>query len=191
VCFEPEPANLRELRASVAASGFTNVRIVEAAVGDEDGDVRFALGLNGHVVASPGPQQSVSVPLYRLDTVLDGRVDVLKIDVEGYEGHVLDGAASLIERWRPALFVEVHPAFLTSRYTLRDVMRALTSRYQDVRCYAPVRVGSAAPRMQPWRELWYRYLHTVPVQSIRADPSSLEARAALGEAGTFWAVGRS
>lgn len=41
-----------------------------------------------------------------------GRGDVVKIDVEGAEPRVLDGAAELIERWHPHLLLEVEDRHL-------------------------------------------------------------------------------
>jgi methyltransferase FkbM-like protein len=37
---------------------------------------------------------------------VDDRIDFIKIDVEGYESNVLAGAADLIVRWRPPIFME-------------------------------------------------------------------------------------
>jgi FkbM family methyltransferase len=42
----------------------------------------------------------------RLDDVIRGRVDLIKIDVEGMEPRVLDGAARTLARWRPLVFAE-------------------------------------------------------------------------------------
>ena len=42
----------------------------------------------------------------RLDDVISDRVDVIKIDVEGMEPEVIDGAAGVLARWRPRIFAE-------------------------------------------------------------------------------------
>jgi hypothetical protein len=41
-----------------------------------------------------------------------GPVGFIKMDVEGYETEVLKGAAPLIERDRPVLWIEAHPRLL-------------------------------------------------------------------------------
>lgn len=38
-----------------------------------------------------------------------GAIDVLKIDIDGYDGEALEGAASLLVRDRPAVIFEWHP----------------------------------------------------------------------------------
>ena len=57
--------------------------------------------------------KSVVAPL---DSMVSGRVDFLKIDVEGMEMSVLAGAAGLIGSWRPLIFIEIAnrntPAFM-------------------------------------------------------------------------------
>jgi FkbM family methyltransferase len=54
--------------------------------------------------AYPADQEAVRVA--KLDDVLDGDVGFIKIDVEGHELRVLEGASSLIERCRPVLLIE-------------------------------------------------------------------------------------
>jgi hypothetical protein len=38
-----------------------------------------------------------------------GGVDFIKIDAEGFEKHILEGAAAAIARYLPAIFIEVFP----------------------------------------------------------------------------------
>jgi FkbM family methyltransferase len=54
------------------------------------------------------PALSVTaVPMDRLDNVYGGNVGFIKIDVEGHEQAVLDGAVQTIRRCRPRLLVEI------------------------------------------------------------------------------------
>ncbi|HXU29407.1 MAG TPA: FkbM family methyltransferase, partial [Thermoanaerobaculia bacterium] len=111
-CFEPEPQNLETLAENVRLNRLgESVRIHPVAVGEAAGNVRLDPGLNG-VVTEHG---ALEVPVRRLDDLdelLDPPVDLLKIDVEGYEGPVLRGAEKLLARARPALFVEIHPELI-------------------------------------------------------------------------------
>jgi FkbM family methyltransferase len=65
------------------------------ALSDEPGDVTVALDGSDHVLTCR-----------RLDDVIMGRVDVIKIDVEGMEPRVIDGATRTLARWRPRIFAE-------------------------------------------------------------------------------------
>jgi FkbM family methyltransferase len=123
--FEPSPANLPYLRANTAP--ITNVRVVEAAASDHDGNAAFFLeeltGQNDTLIAdyevfdqnralarASSNYVEVTVRTVRLDTELDRsarRTDFIKIDVEGAEDRVLRGAAGIIGRDRPVLAVEI------------------------------------------------------------------------------------
>ncbi len=47
-------------------------------------------------------------PVARMDDVVRGRVDVIKLDVEGMEAAVLRGATRILSRYRPVIFAECH-----------------------------------------------------------------------------------
>jgi hypothetical protein len=51
--------------------------------------------------------QGIEVPMERLDDVYSGNVGFIKIDVEGHQQSVLDGAVRTLERCRPRMLVEV------------------------------------------------------------------------------------
>jgi hypothetical protein len=90
--------------------------VIEAAVGDVDGKVDFNIAVVGanSIVARPDVKYNPA-PIVRADIVaLDtwsahhslGKVDFIKIDVEGYEPQVLCGAAELLCRARPPVLME-------------------------------------------------------------------------------------
>src|SRR5262249_34760724 len=64
-------------------------------------------------LVSPGANYATMIQVVALDSAFPGeRVDLLKIDVEGYEEMVLRGASNLLRsaaRRPRAVFVEVHP----------------------------------------------------------------------------------
>jgi len=51
--------------------------------------------------------RTIEVPMATLDSVYEGDVGFIKIDVEGHEQAVLDGAVQTIRRCRPRLLVEI------------------------------------------------------------------------------------
>jgi hypothetical protein len=60
---------------------------------------------------------SIVVPAVSLDEYVqqelsDRPVDLLKVDVEGYENAVLQGAHKTLLSWKPTLFIEFKPAHL-------------------------------------------------------------------------------
>lgn len=107
--FEPMPAALRLLRAN--AAGLSNVRVHDTAVGDRIDQVEFFVSPAGER-SSLGPGsggERVVARMEPLDHALAGapRLDMIKIDVEGFELAVLRGARTLIERHRPVVCFEL------------------------------------------------------------------------------------
>jgi FkbM family methyltransferase len=123
VCFEPEPENLRELERNVQANRLRNVRVVAAAVGAGEGRIAMRTGINAAGAGEGGGD--FTVPLTCLDSALEGPVDFIKIDVEGYEGEVLAGARRLLREQRPILFLEIHPGFLAPPSTVEGILAGL------------------------------------------------------------------
>lgn len=116
---EPEPRNLRLLRENVAINSLANIEIQSCAVGSAEGSVTLALyrgaNLGRHSVVDVATENRIEVPATTLDA-LTGKFargvsswSFVKIDVEGYEGFVIDGAKETLAR-ADALFVEFSPS---------------------------------------------------------------------------------
>jgi FkbM family methyltransferase len=111
VSFEPNPVTFRHLAANVAANGLTELcTLCNLAVGAATDKARAALASaenSGMATVELDPQGPLEV--VALDQALGGepRIDLIKIDVEGWELDVLRGAAGILARHRPLLYVEV------------------------------------------------------------------------------------
>ena len=99
VAIEPHPLTFGRLSFNQSASKATQVRLVQAAAGDSDGELMIESGGGNlgatHVVTGAAGTDAIKVPSLRLTRILDEagvtRVDSLKIDVEGFEDRVLIG----------------------------------------------------------------------------------------------------
>jgi FkbM family methyltransferase len=113
LAIEASPDVFPYLVRNVALNGLTNVTCVEAAVVERPGDVPFFAPPAEHFgMGSLAPQFYVSPVTVRgltLDQLLAeaniSTVDVLKIDVEGAERGVLQGAEGLLRGPQPPLVV--------------------------------------------------------------------------------------
>ena len=110
VAFEPASCNVAALRRHVALNGLTNVDIVSAAVASHEGTARLAAGASPSEFRLAG--DGGEVPCVTLDGWRRGLAApppaVMKIDVEGAEMDVLDGAVDTITVARPRVYLAVH-----------------------------------------------------------------------------------
>jgi FkbM family methyltransferase len=111
VAFEPQRLVFQALCATLALNSLTNVDAYWAAVGAAPGMTRapeldFTVENNFGGVALGAGAPGSPVPLVALDGFAPPRVRLIKIDVEGMELEVLQGARRLLERLQPRLYVE-------------------------------------------------------------------------------------
>jgi len=118
--FEPVPLNYGILQRVVQKYKLKNVLTYNLALGDKKGSVGMLIPQKGDVIlhglshisdkkgSSEGEQ--VSIEMDKLDDVQeikDKPVTAIKIDVEGYEFFVLQGAKNLIQQNKPAIYMEL------------------------------------------------------------------------------------
>ena len=126
--FEPAPRNIANIKKHVAMNHLANVSVVECAVSDFDGVSYFdctSSAVAGHLAANG----ELAVRTVSLDHEIDSGAlpepDYIKIDAEGAELRILEGARNLLARRHPTLSVETHqwlPEFPTVR---EDCLRFL------------------------------------------------------------------
>jgi FkbM family methyltransferase len=117
IAVEPHPLNVQQLMRGVAANRLGElVEIVPAAAGAAPGLARLAFNSTmGHSLLESSSRQTsgtpLRVPVVSIDQLLAERRDlaaaklVIKIDVEGFEPEVLEGARKTLESGRVKLLV--------------------------------------------------------------------------------------
>ena len=112
--FEPRRIIFQTLCGNLAVNGIENVHAFLCGLGEKaenqtEAKMDFSLKLNagGYSLGSiPGNDENIKVE--KLDDIINAsdRIALIKADVEGYELKLLMGAANLIERDRPFLYLE-------------------------------------------------------------------------------------
>lgn len=158
LAFEPSPREFARLRANVAANGFAQVALHQAAMAEAPGTVVLRLAEAGHAghntigsgfaYAGVAVAELVEVPATTLDAALAGlaRCDVIKMDVEGAELRALRGGAAQIARLRPALVLEVFDAALAGHGgTVAELMDWLEAQGYDTHDIDPATARLVRP----------------------------------------------
>jgi FkbM family methyltransferase len=110
IAVEAEPHNTRVAATNRTLNAANNLEIVHAAGAATPGTVLFAESLNGHVEDHGSHRGKIRVAAVTVDELATrfGAPDVVIVDVEGFEGEVLAGAAYTIAAGRSTFLVEVH-----------------------------------------------------------------------------------
>ncbi len=135
--FEPVKSTFQELEDNIRGNGFEKVIVpVGKAVGDKNFATLISYSEDGNTGASicliKNQQMTQEIDVVRLDDFLKGeKVDLVKMDVEGYEENVLLGMKELIKKFKPVLtFSAYHKS--TDKKRLPEVVRSMREDYRIV-----------------------------------------------------------
>ena len=114
---EPQRLCFQLLCANVTANQLTTVECLRAAVGDAPGicavprldpTARHNAGATKVSLDIGAAGLTDTVPLITVDSLALARCDLIKIDTEGFEDRVVQGAFRTLQTLRPTLYIEVH-----------------------------------------------------------------------------------
>ena len=118
--FEPDGENFSRLRKNISLNNFGNVKVSRLGLGDRPG--KFMLeniieynnsGKRITVAAATSSAGATEVEIDTLDNFISSgdnllpKIDLIKIDVEGFELNVLKGAQDTLRKYSPLLFIEL------------------------------------------------------------------------------------
>ncbi len=173
IAAEPAPRTLKALRETVALNGLgARIAIEGVAVAAAAGEAAFNADAEhsaGSKIVNEGTMDRaalahVTVPVTTLDALVAAhalpRLDLVKVDVEGFEGDVLDGARASIARFRPAFILEFNAWTLLCNRNAnpRTVLEDWLARFPFVHAFR----GVATPeRVRPTDALAFLHDHLV------------------------------
>lgn len=153
VAFEPGPHQAQLLRKNIAANQLEGrVSVVQWALGNKPGTAQFVIHHDRHSsgdgfidTGRAGRTVTIDVPVGTLDGwwVDAGRpgVDAIKIDTEGAELWVLQGAHDLLEKCRPVVVFELHPKNIrVYPYKAEDILEYFSRLGYEVQSLSGVRI---------------------------------------------------
>jgi len=152
VAFEPVPFLFDLMRRNILCNKFRDIDTRQQACGAHAGIIQLAAHMNAHIVspsqeltapygsgvfnedakAARSEDRLTTAPMVTLDEAMgDQIISLVKIDCEGYELEVLRGAVDILNRDRPRLFIEVHPALLHNyQSSVEELLDFLSPEYE-------------------------------------------------------------
>lgn len=166
VSFEPDPITAAKLARNIAINGLEDrVTVHEAAVGAESGTAHFTVGQDTiNKVADEGDEAVREVRLTTLDEVFQDQIPFMaKIDVEGFEESVVEGAAAMLAS--PALQVlalETISPMIDEKLSAAGLVKAWYAPFERTLSLDPLPDGAANQLYVRDVELLKERLRTAP-----------------------------
>jgi len=123
ITFEPNPINYNEIKRNLLINNVKNVSVLSIGIGSKKDVLEFVVnpifqsrGTFSREVQKEYKRKSISdsflVNVNTIDNLIRNNnipePNFVKIDVEGYETEVIIGMKNTIERYKPALYIEIH-----------------------------------------------------------------------------------
>ena len=176
ISVEPQHYCFQLLSANVTLNQLAQVHALRAAVGEVRGacavpridpTTRHNAGATTVSTEAPASAQGQDiVPMITVDSLALPRCDLIKIDTEGFEDRVLQGARATLQTHRPVAYAEVHDREKLQRAAalLKPLGYSLTLHHtrfyrtanpqgETAQIFAPNAGGSALIALPPGRSL--------------------------------------
>jgi FkbM family methyltransferase len=119
---EAHPRTFARLEENLRLNNASNVRAVHSAVGHQSGFIDFSDSPLDDMNQVGGGE--LRVPIRPLDDILSSTevIDLLKVDVEGYEKFVFEGATDMLQRVRFVFFESGEAMAQRFGYSISDLL---------------------------------------------------------------------
>lgn len=122
-CFEPNPESFECLEYNMRKH--ENVILHNTALGSQDSTCSI---IKSHNLGACRVSEGGSINVTTLDKAVDWeRLDFLKIDAEGCEPLILQGAISTIRKFKPVMLIEVNKWVLEPRFSKDGLLKQITN----------------------------------------------------------------
>lgn len=114
--FEPQREAVAQFRNNISMNGIGNIAVFECALGDRDHVAQLGSGFEGNngsrsITWTLDQEKNTEIMVYhagnKLDQIGISKIDIIKMDVEGYEKNVFSGLRERINSDRPIIMFEL------------------------------------------------------------------------------------
>ena len=109
--FEPFPANVGFIKKHISLNKIINVSVFDMAIADKEDVMFFKTGINS-AEGKLSNEGDLKVNVMPLDSMVRDKIipppQIMKIDVEGAELKLFEGAREMIKKYRPKIILSTH-----------------------------------------------------------------------------------
>lgn len=140
--FEPDKLNYDRCSENLKMNSFKNIQLNNLGLGSEAGQFFIKTDTHsnrgGNKISSEFIENNtevvniVTLDQYMIDKQI-AKIDLIKIDVEGYELHVLKGATEVIKKSKPVFFIELDDNNLKEQgHSAKALIRFLSEHHYSI-----------------------------------------------------------
>jgi len=125
---EPSPQNFETLSKNIILNQRKNIKCYNIAIGSGNGKIDFLISkksnwskIKNESDHIENGDKIIQVDIMTLDSFSEKneikKVDLLRMDVEGYERNIIEGSMNFLEKFKPILMIEVHKMIIGNNGT--------------------------------------------------------------------------
>jgi|TARA_B110000495_G_scaffold131705_1_gene114883 FkbM family methyltransferase len=144
---EPSPINFPILKLNLENQKKNNFVAYNIGIGDKNEEMEFIISaksnwsrirMNNEKINSE--DKVIKIPVKTLNSFVNEndikKIDILRMDVEGFEYSILLGANEVLEKFKPKLFIEIHKMYLGKEKTYQ-IFNELKNKKYEIKYYIP------------------------------------------------------
>lgn len=139
---EPSPENFSTLVDNIKLQNNKNVKAFNFAIGDKNGEIEFIINKKSNwskIKEENDPvglgDKIIKVPLKTLDSFSEEskfeKIDLLRMDVEGYENKIIFGGLKFLKKFRPIIMIEIHKMIMGKNETKKMLEKLKEINYEN------------------------------------------------------------
>jgi len=144
---EPSPINFKLLEENLKLQKMNNFKIFNLAIGNKNDKLEFLIseksnwskikedsdiiGKNDTIITVPVK----SLNLFCKENNLE-KIDLIRMDVEGYEEKIIEGGKEILKNIKPILMIEIHKMYLGKERTIK-ILKELNELGYEIKYYYP------------------------------------------------------
>tara|TARA_R110000803_G_scaffold117669_3_gene186188 strand:+ start:451 stop:1092 length:642 start_codon:yes stop_codon:yes gene_type:complete len=108
--FEPQPLIFKCLTQTIDKQNIKNIKLYNIALSNKQGNTFIMTNNDGDAslegIRDNKFKHKFPIKTNTLDNIINEKIDLIKIDVEGHEWEMLEGASETITKYRPIIILE-------------------------------------------------------------------------------------